>query len=457
MDTYKVAFLIITTNGDKLFEINGGFEQQKDILNIINRSNPIAWFDKTSNRKMYRYDDVMIDILDDFANKYGSKDNNTPYELRKFMKRLDKDEPYYMFRMEHELVNVSQIQIAQAVYQLVAIKNGLNKDNLWNKVKDNITSLFNDYSIQTIGYEDCRVGDDSGERVCRFCGKTKAEGAFFDKDANNKRVRAHAISEALGNKTLFCSEECCECNKRLSAIEDSLSIGYLEIRRSLCWIHGKNGINSVEGQNFIMDAKNGRIVLSDNAHIEDKGNKIHVRLEGREVFTFQDIYKALVKFVIDLVDKKELPHFHNTINWINGTSYPAVIPPIKQFYCDNVYEQPIIEIFIRKPLRGIDAGPYCFANLYVCDLCFQYVIPFVDVDCGKMQSLKQLLPFVKKMDSTLSIYKWNYEWINGEDTIPRTAWVDIEYSKTNKKELTKDFKINNNLKMMPPKWETKNG
>lgn len=446
MTAFSVSFMIITTKGMRVFDFDGNVEQQIDVLNLINGRQPIVWFDNTLHRKMYRYDKNMKKAIDVFAEKYGNKKCYEPYELRKFMKRLDPDEPFYMFRMEHHLKHITQVQISHAVYQLQAIKEGRAVDELWDKVAEDMSALLNDYFIWTMGYEEVCVGEESGNRVCRFCGRTMSDGATFSK-------KAHSISEALGNKTLLCSEECDSCNERLAKIEDNLSIAYLEINRSLYGIKGKKGVNSVEGQNFVFDAKAHQIVFGGNAKIRKIGNKINVRLEGRNTFTFQGLYKALVKIVIDLVDGKYVHHFRNTVDWINGKLFATEFPPIKQMYCNTIHEQPIIELFIRKENRGVEVGPYCFANLFVCDLCFQFVVPFVDVDYGRMKKAEQLALFVSKMGATTSIYQWKYEWIDGGNEEQRTKWMDIEYKLTPENSPNKDPQLSSKLKMNPPKWE----
>lgn len=430
----------------RLFNFDGDIEQQVDVLNLINERQPIVWFDNTLHRKMYRYDKDMKKAIDGFAKKYGNQKYYEPYELRKFMKRLDTDEPFYMFRMEHHLKHITQVQISHAVYQLQAIKEGREIDDLWDKVAKDMTALLDDYFIWTMGDEEVCVGEETKDRICRFCGRTMADGATFSK-------KAHSISEALGNKTLLCCEECDSCNKRLAKIEDNLSIAYLEINRSLYGIKGKNGVNSVAGQNFIFDARTHQIVLGGNTRVREIDNKIKVRLEGRTTFTFQGLYKALVKIVIDLVEGEYVHHFRNTVDWINGNLVATEFPPIKQMYCDTIHTQPTVELFIRKKNRGVEVGPYCFANLFVCDLCFRFVVPFVDVDCGKMKNAEQLAPFESKMGATTSIYHWKYDWIDGGDEEQRTKWMDIEYEHTPEDRSNKEQKISNKLKMNPPKWE----
>lgn len=445
-DSY-VAFMIITTRGTDFFEFDGDIFQQIDMLNIINGNRPLVWFDHTQHRKMYRYDDAMKKSIDLFANKYGGRDNSAPFRLRKFMKRLGENEPFYMFRMGHYLNHVTQLQIVHAVYQLVAVEKGKQVDELWDKVKNDMATFFNDYEMRSLGLEDYYAGEDSDKRVCRFCGRTKADGATFCHES-------HAISEALGNKTLFCLEECDECNKRLAPLEDNLSVAYMEIRRSLCGITGKKGVNSVAGQNFVIDAKANQMILTGNLRLNDKENIISARLNGREVFTYQGLYKALTKIAIDLVDSKELPHFRNTISWIIGTLCADEFPPIKQIYCNIVQKQPLLELFIRKDENNTEVGPYCFANFYVCDLVLQFVVPFVDVDHGRMKSASLILPFEKKMGTTLAIYQWKSEWIDSGDETPRTTWVDLEYSKSDTEAIEGEPHISENLKIMPPKWET---
>lgn len=447
MSDINISFLIITTQGMCSFEFKEDIRQEIAILNVVNGRQPIVWFDDTCHRKMFRYDDSMKKSIDSFAQEFGSDTNTKPFEFRKFMKmHLAEDEPFYMFRTEGYLDSVSQIQIAHAVYQIEAIKEGKNVDEIWNNVKDDLESLLNDYEIRTLGKEDYNVGDDTDNRVCRFCGRTKADGAMF------KKV-SHAVSEALGNKTLTCNEECDDCNKRLASIEDNLSVAYLEIRRALCHTAGKKGVNSVAGQNFIMDAKTHQVIIHEDTHIKDLGDKIWVRLKGREVFTFQDLYKALSKIVVDLVETKEVKHFHNTIQWINGTLCANEFPPIKLMYCDTIFTQPIIELFIRKEQYDASKGPYCFANLFVCDLAFQFVVPFVDVDAGKMKTASLIMPFEKKMGATIAVYNWKSEWIDSGDTTQRTAYTEIEYDKSDLPISDCKPNVSENLHIMSPNWK----
>ncbi len=78
------------------------------------------------------------------------------------------------------------------------------------------------YNIYYWGDKRVLIGEnDKTKRVCRFCGKASSSVTTF-------KQNAHAISESLGNKLLYCNEECDSCNASFSAIEqDFFNIHHL--------------------------------------------------------------------------------------------------------------------------------------------------------------------------------------------------------------------------------------
>lgn len=90
------------------------------------------------------------------------------------------------------------------------------------QAKENIAFYMEKYDItryelktENIRNEDKKYIGNKHERMCRFCGKTKGETTF-------KKV-AHAIPELIGNKVLISFEECDECNKIFSKLENELA------------------------------------------------------------------------------------------------------------------------------------------------------------------------------------------------------------------------------------------
>lgn len=445
----KVSFMIITTKGQRYFEFYDDIHQEIDILNIINGHTPIAYFEHSSHRKMYCYNDAIKAEINNFANKYGGDEYRKPYDFRKFMNKLKDNELFYMFQLNPFVNNVSQIEIVQAVLQLAALKAGKGKNSLWDTIKVDISDLLEDYTMYSMGSDRYCAGENTNDRRCRFCGKTEADGVAFSK-------KAHAIPEALGNKNLLCNEECNDCNERLETIEKSLSNGYMGIRRALFGIKGKKGAPSIAGQNFTYDSSTKVLTLDQSAIKINSNDTVQTRLEAREFFYNQDIYKALAKIVIDLVDSRYLIHFRNTIEWINGNLIATEYPPIRQMYNYNIHKQPIIELFVRKKENDLSAGPFCFANLFICDMVLQFIMPFVDLDRGRMKTSSQIQPFVHKMGASLAVYQMKSEWVNMEDNSQRTTFVELTLNHTDAISSNQHLSrtVNNRLRMLPPKWDT---
>lgn len=75
------------------------------------------------------------------------------------------------------------------------------------------------FEMLSFGYDGLEewIGEpDENKRICRFCGKSVPRVSF-------KKI-AHAIQDALGNKLLFCYEECDTCNHDLAMVEDQFCI-----------------------------------------------------------------------------------------------------------------------------------------------------------------------------------------------------------------------------------------
>jgi hypothetical protein len=81
------------------------------------------------------------------------------------------------------------------------------------------------------------LGDAANKR-CRFCRKTAPQVTF--------RKEAHAIPEALGNKSLFSHYECDACNQKFGAgIQDSFG-KWSKPMRMMTRIRGKSGVPTLK-------------------------------------------------------------------------------------------------------------------------------------------------------------------------------------------------------------------
>lgn len=265
----------------------------------------------------------------------------------------------------------------------------LGKDWFAEDQRFSVTWLRLYVMFKTLSYgwgdEDVYVGDATkGNRHCRYCSCT--DDGKFSKDA-------HAISEALGNKHVFSNEECDDCNEYFSHKEENF-LRLMDVRRALYRISGK-GANSrvVKGKNFVIrpNEKHEPVIYLKKEMLPegiDEKMTFVMKLEPVSAIVNEDIYKALVKYVVGLLPGEELPHFGNTIEWLKGRLVDNDLPTIWMGIHDQVFRQPMIDIYINE--RGMPSTPYCTGVLYSCDVAYMFVVPFVDVDKGRYMKDEEL-------------------------------------------------------------------
>ena len=176
-----------------------------------------------------------------------------------------------------------------------------------------IESTYDYYSLGFDGLKMSIGEQDKDKRQCRFCGKTGKEN-FHDV--------AHAIQDSLGNSLLICNEECDDCNHTLNKIEDNF-LHVMDVRRSIFHISRKSSTKSatIYGRNFVLkpDEKDNSTLylMEENITKEQKKNKrFNYKLIHKTSLSNENVYKALVKIVIDLLPSEKLPYFKQTIKWV---------------------------------------------------------------------------------------------------------------------------------------------
>lgn len=281
------------------------------------------------------------------------------------------------------------------------------------------------YSLFAFGYDGLRryVGEtDRDKRVCRFCGRTGRE--FFSDNA-------HAIPEALGNKILFCNEECDVCNHSLNLIEDNLT-ALMDVRRALFRIKrkGTSDIPEINGQNFtIRDDGSGHplICVTEESVPADWRLRAEfpVRLNLKYITTNENILKALVKIAIDMMPSEFLGEFGETVDWLTkGEHFMPDYLPSCHSAClpDGIfYEQPQLLLYVKHD-ESYDA-PFCFALLRIYDICYRYVIPFAKPDKGRFRKEGELACFLSKF-ATYPPLSWERQ--DTSDWWQSAPWVDLD-------------------------------
>lgn len=270
------------------------------------------------------------------------------------------------------------------------------------------TSISTDYEQFTytdLGFPEYIGTIDKKKRYCRFCGRSVYEGAKFV-------GHSHAISYFLGNKHLFCNEECDQCNHNFGVgIEHQLEQYYRPTRNLVGGRSRNNKPLLTRGENFIYD--DNKLLIYDDVpdYIKLNGGSLgNYTLVDKEPVIKADVYRALVKFVIACIPGEYLNKFEKTIQWVNGLLKPKLLPKIYRYEKEVPIDRPILNVYIRK--TGKKATPYCVAKFRFLSNLYIYALPYCQpYDVGNSMLDQPLRNFVNKhfMDCDYVVESFNNE------------------------------------------------
>ncbi len=364
--------------------------------------------------------------IEELTHKYDDFTRHRIRKLKGFVDKLQDNDHFYYFNE----MKASVVERRTAIDCIKVMKEGyVPFPMIHNKAFEHYSKLNILFEFHSYGYDGIEswVGNENEDnRVCRFCGKSRPDVTFNQK--------AHAIQEALGNKLLFCFDECDACNHNLAPIED-LFRRLMDFRRAMYHIPRKETTRTptVLGKQFIIKADlDGSPVLyimeEELPAGVDKTKPFFYHLEMGNPITDEGLYKALCKMVIDLIPAKELPHFENTIKWIksNGDWFVDSLPSAlcSVFTDDEVpFKQPVLDIMVNN--RGIlKNSPYCTAVLWIYDIAYMFSVPLTDVDAGKYKYDDDLKSHWQLMGDLIGIHHWVKQGTSNRHL--STPWVNWE-------------------------------
>lgn len=226
------------------------------------------------------------------------------------------------------------------------------------------------YNVEVHGLMRENIGRLSkSQRFCRFCGNTRSPLSF--------RRKAHAISEALGNKTLILRDECDGCNTWLSTEIEPDLVELLAIFRTLYGIKGKGGAKNYRAQNYAFEHSDASTEHTSSRISEDVPlNTFTLRLNPVRL---QNAYKCLCMFFLSVLHEQLLPQFEKTIKWLNGDIKTDRLPKVAfVFQPDFLYEQPQLVTQLRTTDGG--ALPFAVGELLFTVLKIVFIVPFSTAD-----------------------------------------------------------------------------
>lgn len=213
--------------------------------------------------------------------------------------------------------------------------------------------------------------------VCRFCGQSEPKVTF--------RSTAHAIPESLGNRRVTLLNECDECNEYFSRTIENCFDKYTKPYRLFFGIKGKKKIPS-----YKTDDKSARIDVSnylkqlkvsgDEAKIVSDATDNSIKLKvNRESYIPMNIYKALLKMALSVIDAGYLPKLEEHLKWVRVPNYAHhfsfPLPLVERFsYGPSFNGGSYAILFIRR--HGIsESNPFMMFFLCVGNVYFQIPIP----------------------------------------------------------------------------------
>lgn len=272
----------------------------------------------------------------------------------------------------------------------------LNNMAEYIEMKDSVQKILEDSPYKINIFEPKKRKKYLGEsnkskRNCIYCG-----GSVISQTATFKS-EAHAIPESIGNKTYIQNEECDICNNVFSeTIEEDLCT-YLIPERLMFGIRGKEGLPifqfgdkyvryvDTESEDFdrhwgkfeitkqLLDLQRpfkGGIILGQDAI--DKTKPLNI--EYNKSYALQNVYKAMVKCVLGVIDKELMPEFKKTIQWLKGEVDIKKLPLVMIYECAKICREPELYIFTRK--SEDTQLPFCYGEFRLGKKRFIFILPF---------------------------------------------------------------------------------
>lgn len=379
------------------------FELYRDFLNFFCGLKPLKWIGHSSHHKCFVCSAYIQDKIISICNKHIDTLPNLKV-LIDFINGVDINEVLAFLR----------------VGSIHRVDENLIKDTviLLNKV---FIEQF--YEVQQFGNEEKYFGHSKySERKCRFCGESYPKVKFKDKNA-------HAIPDSLGNKLLFCYDECMTCNGKLSRTEKNL-IDYLDFRRSEAQIPNKQKkIVTATGHNYIYNGEEKKLSITPYAIVNENDSEYFIKLESAIPISHLGIFRALAKIAICCTDDEEIIHdYRPLIDFINGNFIPFVTPDVWYVYREQKLKQPKITIYKRKTELGNLECPKCIICVDIIDLTFVYVLPFAFSDEGKYLTNEASAKFLQAIFEQIG--GKNLEHIYMQDRIGKFSHVYMTVKKS---------------------------
>ena len=223
--------------------------------------------------------------------------------------------------------------------------------------------------------------DDLAQRRCRFCGRDSTEVSFSDD--------AHAISNLLGNKSLFSPNECNDCNRRYGQkYEDHLG-KWSNLARALAQIQGKKNKKPTFKSNDLRveSVASGLSIHVPSPHSEEElladGVPVVIELTGNTAAQPHVPIRAamaLVKMACSVCPSEDLRECQNAIAWLAERQgfRMSQLPVYFAFTPGPISDAASEAVLLRR--KGDSAEPYLWFVVQFRNFRFQVFVPGCPAD-----------------------------------------------------------------------------
>lgn len=211
------------------------------------------------------------------------------------------------------------------------------------------------------------------DRTCRFCHRTVATGARFEKEA-------HAIPAALGNQHLKLNDECDDCNGHFGENVEPTLIELLNIQRVFLGIEARGRRPNVKFSGGSMSHDGERVVMVSSKISKDAAGVLSAQIGGERPIVPMKFYQALAKVALSVIPDEELPALKRTAAWVRfdefaGTRLPEVVSAVIPFPPDPSAQ---ITLYVRR--SEASRLPHVVCEFRLGCYIYVYTLPFSDKD-----------------------------------------------------------------------------
>ncbi|ARP40779.1 HNH endonuclease [Vibrio cholerae] len=345
--------------GDLLFLFNAEFDVANQTISMDYK---------------HQYNEAFQGRLTGFVNKYKSILPKIQSLTTKF--QCLKSDEWFFTLPPIDLNTRLKFELEKELNQL----NGLKSEITDTDIESFFSGVLDNYEIVTFDLDKTKkikVGEGrKNKRTCRFCNLQSPDVSF--------KKEAHAISEALGNKKLILNEECDSCNEYFDENVERDFVFYHDLARTMFGIKNKeNKTPKMKGKNFeFFKDENMNLniaVVSDNENETNQETPKSVSFNTGNKIRIQNIYKALCKFALSVMDKEYIGYFTDTIQWIRGEKETASLPIVAVLNSYHFFtERPEITLFFRKN-DNYDL-PFTVVEFRFTYYMYIFIVPFSSQD-----------------------------------------------------------------------------